>query len=152
MAVAHLQREIGDELFAALVSSDHTETVRKFATTLVKSVLPIEMTIGGRTYEILSFLRGDEKFVVGHIMVERAKEMNAHLGKDDYDHLLKHQEEIPVALRGKVYFVFTDYRRPGCSGRVCDVCWAGGRWVQDRYWLGLDWNDRGRVLRRKSAR
>jgi len=42
-----------------------------------QDVLPTEMTIAGRTYEILGFLRGDEKSVVGHTIVERAKEMKA---------------------------------------------------------------------------
>ncbi len=151
-SAAHLQREIGDELFAALINSDNTAAVREFAATLIKSILPTTMTLGGVTYDILSFLRGDEKSVVGQNMVERAKEMQAHLGKEDREHVLAHQDEIPIALRGKVVFVFTDDRHPAYPERVYYVYWDGGRWVEDWSWLGREWIDVHRVLRRKSAR
>lgn len=39
-SAAHLAREIGDELFAALVSSDNTTKVKEFAQSLVKPVEP----------------------------------------------------------------------------------------------------------------
>lgn len=150
-STAHLQREIGDELFAALVNSDNTATVRKFAETLVQSALPTEMVIAGRTYEVLSFLKGDEESVVGHTMVERAKEMKANLGKEDCDHLLAHQDEIPAILRGKVVFVFSGMRDPGVSQRVAYLYWGVGGWDQYWDWLGGGWYGRGRLLRRKSA-
>ncbi len=100
-------------------------------------LLPSEMTIAGRTYEIFGFLRGDEKSVVGHTIVERAKEMKAPLGQDDGQHLLDHQEEIPEALRGKVFFVFPNWRnshRPEC---VACVFWFGGRWLLSWNWLDV---------------
>ena len=111
--------------------------------------LPVEMTIGDRTYEILGFLRGDEKSVSGSVMVERAKEMQANLGQDDGQYLLDHQKEIPEALRGKVVFVFPDWRHPVDPVRVACVSWNGIRWVQDWHWLGHDFHDDARVLRRK---
>lgn len=116
------------------------------------SNLPTEMTIADRIYDILGFLRGDEKSVVGHTMVERAKEMNANLGEDDGQHLLDHQSEIPVALRDKVVFVFTDWRHPDSSGHVYYVYWDDDRWVEDWGWLGDDFDEDCRVLRRKIRR
>jgi hypothetical protein len=149
-SVVHLQREIGDEAFNALVSSDNTEAVRQFAQELVEKSLPTKMTVGGRTYEILCFLKGDEKSVIDHVMVDRAKEMNANLGQDDGEHILKHQDEIPVALRGKVAFVFTDWRLPDGSGDACGVYWNDDRWVRGWGWLDDDdWSGDGRLLRRK---
>jgi len=65
-----------------------------------QDMLPTEMTVGNRTYKILGFLRGDEKSVIDHTMVERAKEMNANLGEDDGQFLLDNQQDIPVALGG----------------------------------------------------
>ncbi|MBU1615803.1 hypothetical protein KJ693_10930 [bacterium] len=114
------------------------------------SNLPTEMTIADRIYDILGFLRGDEKSVVGHTMVERAKEMNANLGDDDGQHLLDHQSEIPVALRDKVVFVFTGWRRPDDSEHVYCVYWDDDRWVVHWRWLGRDFYERFRVLRRKN--
>jgi hypothetical protein len=149
-SVAHLQREIGSEAFNALISSDNTEAVRQFAKGLVEKALPTEMTVGGRTYEILDFLQGDEKSVVGHVMVDRAKEMNANLGKEDGEHILKYQDEIPVALRGKVVFVFPDGRHPDDPENACYVCWSGGEWILDWSWLDDGyWHGDDRALRRK---
>jgi hypothetical protein len=109
------------------------------------------MTVGGRTYEILGFLKEEDGgSVIGHAMVNRAKEMNANLGKDDGEHILKHQDEIPVALRGKVVFVFPDWRRPDNPGGAYCICWRDDEWVQYWYWLGRgDWDGDDRVLRRK---
>lgn len=146
---AHLQRELGDDRFQVLVSSDNTEAVRKFVDDLILSQLPKELTVGGRTYEILSFLRGNEKKVIGHTMVERAKEMNAHLGREERLHLIAHQDEIHTILRGKIVFVFTDDRHPDYPGFVCYVYWDGARWVVHWDWLVNDWRDSARVLRRK---
>ncbi|MDP3900612.1 MAG: hypothetical protein Q8Q23_06065 [bacterium] len=111
--------------------------------------LPTEMTIAGRTYEILGFLWGDEKLVVGSTMVARAQEMNAHLGKDDGQYLLVHQDEIPAALRGKVIFVFTDWRLPGDSGCVCGVQWLDDLYIEGWNWLAGGWGGGCRLLRRK---
>ena len=114
----------------------------------IETMLPTEMTIAGRTYEILSFLRGDEKFVFGHPMVERAKEMQAHLGEDEGQHFLDHQEEIPEVLRGRVTFVFTDWRLHGNPENVACIYWDGHRWVEDWDYLGRRFHGRRRVLRR----
>jgi len=84
------------------------------------------------------------------LLFKLLKEMNANLGQDDGEHILKHQDEIPVALRGKVAFVFTDWRHPDNPGLVYSVCWNGGQWV--RYWNWLDddyWGGNSRLLRRK---
>lgn len=139
LSAAHLRRELGEDLFAALVSSDNTAAVRKLAEELIVAGLPTEMTIGGRAYDILSFLRGDEKSVPGNTMVERAKEMKANQGKEEREHLLKHQGDIPAALRGEIVFVFTDDRHPGNPEDVYYVYWGGDRWVTDWDWLDGGW-------------
>jgi hypothetical protein len=148
-SAAHLQRELGDELFAALVSSDNTKAVRELAEKLVQANLPTEITVHGRTYDILFFFKRDEKSVVGRTMVERAKEMNAHLGKDDREHIVKYQDEIPASLRGHVVFVFTDDRHPNNPEDVFCVVWSGGLWVESLLWIDKAWFDFCRVLRRK---
>jgi len=116
---------------------------------LPKDTLPTEMTIAGRSYDIRGFLEGNEKSVVGHTMVERVTKMGANLGQDDGQHFLKHQEEIPEALRGNA-FIFTDWRNPDNTENVAYVNWDGNRWVQNRNWLDNDFNGNDRVLRRKS--
>lgn len=147
--VAHLQRELGDERFAALIDPANTARVREFAQQLIDEAIPTEMTIGGVTYDILSFHEGEEKLVVGHTMVERAKTLNAHQGKSEWEWLLANQANIPVALRGKVVFVFTDDRHPDFSAYIYCVYWNGGRWVGVWFWLGSAWDRICRVLRRK---
>ena len=148
--LAHLREQLGEEMFQTLISSDNTGKVKDFCDGLIKNVMPTEMTIDDHIYDILHFLKGGEKSIVGHIMVNRAKKMNANLGEDDGQYLLEHQQDIPVALRGKVIFVFPDWRRPGNPEHACYVYWNVGRWVQDWGWLDDgDWNGHDRLLRRK---
>ncbi len=112
--------------------------------------LPTEFKVGDRVYEILNFLKGGEKRIIGHEMVKRAVEMNAHLGEDDGQYLLDHQQDIPEAFRGKVYFVFTGWFRFNGRSLIYCVYWDGGRWI--RVWNCLvrgHWDDHYRVLRRK---
>ena len=126
------------------------ETMDSLQKVIEGNSLLIEITIGDRTYEILGFLRGEETLVVGYTMVDRAKEMNAHLGQDDGEYILKHQDEIPASLRGKVVFVFTDWRHPDSPERVYCVYWHDGRWVRHWSWLDDDgWVGDVRFLRRK---
>ncbi len=148
--------ELSKEEREVLFDENNTKKVKEFCKTLIASKsekadsLPTEMTIGDRTYEILGFLKEGEKSIVGHEMIKRVKEMNAHLGQDDGQYLLDHQQDIPESLRGKVYFAFTDWRHPDNSGRISSVCWYGGRWIRDWYWLDDGyWYGRDRVLRRK---
>lgn len=114
------------------------------------AVLPTEMVIAGRVYEILAFHKDGEDCIGGNTIVERAKSMDANLGEDDGQWLLKYQDQIPVALRGKVGFVFTDWRQPDDSSYVADISWRGGHWIHLRGWLnGGVWDDSYRILRRR---
>lgn len=151
-SVAHLRREIGNDEFDALISSDNTEAVRQFAQELVEKSLPKEMTVGGRTYDILGFLQGGEKPVKGDVMVNRAETLNANLGQDDGEHILKYQNEIPVVLRGKVAFVFTGWHYSGDFKDVVSYIFYGNskQWTQT--WdtlLEAIYDRRFKLLRRK---
>jgi hypothetical protein len=148
-AVAHLEEQLGEAGWRALIDSANTGKVKEFCNALVASGLPTTMTVGGRTYDILSFLRGDEKSVLGNTMVKRAKEMTAHLGQDDREHILAHQDEIPAALRGRVVFVFTDDRHPDNPEYVYYVVWDDDCWVPGWGWLARDWHGYYRVFRRQ---
>ena len=150
-SLAHLQEQLGEKRLAALIDSGNTGKARELCDQLLKGALPTEFTAGGRAHEVLSFLKGDETSVVGYTMVKRTKEMSANLGKEDAEHLLANQGDIPPELRGKVAFVFTDCRHPGLSGNVYVVCWREHRreWVGDWFWLGNRWYGYCRVLRRK---
>jgi hypothetical protein len=110
-----------------------------------------EITVGGRVYEILSFLTGDEKSVNGNTMVSRAKEMNANLGQEDGEHFLRYKADILTVLRGKIAFVFSDWRFPDGSRGVACLFGGSSGWYQDWRWLSSDWDGYYRVLRRKSA-
>ena len=150
-AMVHLENELGSELAQVIFDPANLPKVRELAQQMLKDALPTTMTVGGRVYDLFGFLRGDEKSVKGDTMVIRAKEMNANLGKEECEHLLKNQDDIPVVLRGKVVFVFTDWRHPDLPEFVAYVYWGGDgrRWVQVWGWLDSDWVGLGRVLRRK---
>ena len=56
------------------------------------------------------------------------------------DYLLKHPHLIPEEWKGKyVFFWGTIYRRSGAGLYVRCLCWGGGAWDWDYYWLGHDW-------------
>jgi hypothetical protein len=113
---------------------------------------PAQMTVGGRTYEILPFLKEGEESADGETIASRAKETQVDiLGGQDCGFILEHQSDIPLELRDKATFVFLDWRGRGDSSDVALVYWNGARWVQRWHWLGygLDGDDE-RVLRRIS--
>ena len=110
--------------------------------------LQIEMTIAGRTYEILSFHKEDELYVLGYTMVKRAVEMSANLGEDDGQYILKHQNDIPEEFRVNVIFVFPDWRHPDDTSLVsCIYC--GNYWTQMWEKLNYDCARHVYILRRK---
>lgn len=115
------------------------------------ATLPTELTVGDRTYDMLSFFGECETSVVGSTMVERAKEMLANLGEEDGQYLLDNQQDIPAALREKVAFVFTSWRDPDNSEGVYYVGWRGDRWIRYWGWIGRGWLNDDRVLRRKKS-
>ena len=129
-----------------LLSNLSEENLGK-AEEFIKQLLPDTMTVGGRTYKIISFPHEEEKLDDGNTMVNRAKELKANLDEKEGQHILDHQGDIPAQLRGKVLFVFTDWRHPVYSEEIACVCWDGGCWVQDWRWIGRDWNGDDRVLR-----
>ena len=109
----------------------------------------ITITIGEHIYEILKFLRAGEGYISGPVMLERAKNMNAHLGVKEALYIVEHQRDIPVDLRGKIFLVFIDCRHPSNPDFVAYLCWTFGAW--NLYWvrLGCNWNGADRLARRK---
>ena len=147
--LAHLQELLGEERFQALINPNNTSIVRTFCDDLVKSSLPTEMTVGGRTYEILDFLKAGEERVNGNTMIERAEEMDADLGKEDGWHVMEHQNEIPESLRREVIFVFPGWLYPVKPDNVYYLHW-NGKWVMNWCWINDKiWGGNQRLLRRK---
>lgn len=152
-AMAHFLRQLGDVRVAALLDQANIGKVKELCDVLVELAPPTVMTIEGRTYDILGFLWGDESSVAGDEMVTRAVAMNAHLGQDDGKHILKYQDQIPEILRGRVDFVFTDWRFSVAPDYAFYLSWGkrAHRWVKrnknvGQYWR---WDGGGRVLCRK---
>ena len=147
-ALTRLMEHLGDERFQALVDSTNTERVKELCDDLLKSPPPAIMTLG-RTYEILSFLKDGEGVVESAVMVERVKELGIDFGKEDCEYLIAHQAEIPIAFRGKINFIFPNWRNPSLSDYVALVRWNDSCWVLVWPRLVSDWSDRTRLLRRK---
>lgn len=151
LSAAHLRRELGEDLFNTLVDPENTKRVREFGKKLLRSGLPTGMTLGGVPFDILGLFQGDEESVKRDLIVARAKEVSAHNGEKEFDYLIKHQNDIPVAFRGKITFVFTDAPSQGEPGYVLSLHWGTDLWVARWLWLDRGWFDDYRVLRRKSA-
>jgi len=121
----------------------------------LQSIIPTELVNIGpekRNYDIINFPWGSEvSYITGHTMFEEWKiKTDASVGEDDGQYLLDNQRDIPIVLRGKVAFVFTDWCLSDSPESVfyC-VYWVGNCWVPYWDWFGLDWRSGGRVLRRK---
>lgn len=118
-----------DNLSNVLASSSNTRVVGQFVQGLGEKALPTEMTVGGRIYDLVSLKTGEKS------IVDNTREKNANPKKDDGDYILKHQQDIPVALRGNVIFVFSNW----CSAeswKNSDYCfWQVERWVRCWAWL-----------------
>ena len=66
--LAHMWEQLGDERFQALISSDNTGKVKDLCDQLLKDAIPTKLVNIGpenRSYDILSFLRDGEEYVIG---------------------------------------------------------------------------------------
>jgi hypothetical protein len=120
---------------------------------LDKKVLPEEIIIGGCTYEIINPLfEKSEKPIPNNVMSETGRGLNASLGEDDGEHILQHQNDIPVILQGKVFFVFPDWRSE-VNSNAWHIYWSyrDYKWVQCGHWETGVHDPKGRIrfLRRK---
>lgn len=150
-SASHLQGEIGDHLFAALVSSDHTEAVRKFARELFNKDIPAEIQIGGRTYEILGFTK--DKGAMNNFFAAASwfHYIGANLNQEEREHLLKHRDDIPMELARKISFVFPNWRESNEHGEYVNfITWVNFRLIQSQRHTEFDWPENYRVFRRKA--
>jgi hypothetical protein len=57
--------------------------------------------------------------------MERAVNMNANLGEDDGQHILRHQDEIPKIFRyNNTYFVFANWLNPEYKDSFYYIYWG----------------------------
>ena len=106
------------------------------------------MTIGGRIYEILEFLKDNEK-VKSNVVIKCALDMEVNISEDDVQHILKHQENIPLKFQDKNIFAFTVWRLLGRTESISCFSWSSKQWI--RSWESLDdhWCSKNLLLRRK---
>lgn len=116
----------------------------------MNATIPTTFTVGGRTYKLVSFHKEGKSSITCDTMVERAPELDANLGREDGEVILKHQDKIPQEFQGKL-LVFTAWRSPSNPRYFAFLFWFGVRWYQ--YWRRLDdgWCDRDRLLVRVSV-
>ncbi len=130
------------ELIEIIKNSDHQS--------IEEPLLPTEITIGNRIYKIINYFKENEDRVSGDVMVKRAKEMYADLGENEGRHILAHQDQIPIILRGKVMFIFPNWRHLYHSDRSYCIRWSGDKWIKDFFaYSDNDWSKSSRLLRRK---
>lgn len=146
--LAHLEEQIGRRRFLALIDPNNTKRVRDFSSELV-TLLPAQMIVGNRTYEIVGF-EGDELNVAGRVIVEQAHTKDIHLGEEDGRYILDEdrQKGIPTTLR-EVSLVCADWR--ASHSRIACLIWLGDHWGVSFGHVNRIWCGPLRLLRRKAA-
>ena len=95
-----------------------------------------------------AFLREGESSVIGHTMLERAKEMGDCAGQLHVERMLEHQDKIPVKWRNYVLvFTGTVWRRSHGDLYVPCLCWYDGEWRLGWGWLDCRWGGGCRLVR-----
>jgi len=112
-----------------------------------------EMTVGDRTYEILSIFHEDEDRLDGFTIERRVQEMKANVGKEEGCYIIEHKYDIPRNIMSRFkYIFFIDWREreyPGSIAYLKEEPYSGVRAQEfgdftSTFWLG------GCVLRRKA--
>lgn len=143
--LAHFVQSLGDRRFHTLVKEEHRAEVVRFCDEMIMRAAQMSSVIGGRRYELVSFLNPHETVVSGHTMFRRARERGAHLGRSHAEYLLRYQEEIPVEWRG-YFIIFTDWLSPDRLYVNCLV-WDREQWVHRWSLVNEDGTDADRILR-----
>lgn len=148
-AMVHLENELGPELARELFNPSNVGEVRDcLERIIIRKFENKKLQIGGRAYIPTSPTIG-EWSLNGQKLVERAQEFDSHSGEEDAAHFLKHQNDIPTQLRGRVIFVFTNYIKPD-EGELYCIVWEKNRWVGRWDMIDTDeWHDNDWVLKRE---
>lgn len=138
-------RTVSDDPQPQIVSSFRFNKVKDGWTLLGDTTAP---TLPVSDLELVSFLKRGENRISEEEMRERAKEMRADLGQREAEHLLDHQDEIPVSWREfDLIFPGTLWRDSFGGLSVPYLGWFGDRWGLCLSWLDRDWDSVGRLVR-----
>lgn len=150
-----------DEWCRTIVTVDMAWTgpysvLRRKAEKVAEPELPTEITVGGVTYEVVSFLQDGEDAVRGTTMISRARTEWATVGQKDGEYILANQGDIPAEF-DKIDFVCADWMGAYCDSRTPiaflsrqDNGESESRW-RLRWRLFSDyWGKRCRLLRHKA--
>lgn len=123
-------------LFAVLARSEFLK--KELLIMNEKNIIPTEIIVGNRIYDILSPLSKDGIKIKYHILFERVIRINSTLLYESGQYLLDNQQYIPVALQGKVIFISLGLSlAAGFSDYFACIYWDNdnGRWLKDLRWL-----------------
>ena len=116
---------------------------RKYGWTLLEDA-PL---VGTPTLELVEFLRDNESYVKGEVMLSRAKELGGMAGQSHAERMLACASQIPESWRG-LYLVFPGTVWQSASGLRCVpyLYWYGDKWLLYWTWLGNDWAGDDRIV------
>jgi len=103
---------------------------------------------GEFTLDLVEFVKPDEHWVRGAVMVQRAKEFGAALGQHHAEALVENQHIIPEEWR-EFYIIFpgTVWRTPHDNCSIPFIFWYAGRWYLSFSWIVHDWHSDARLVR-----
>lgn len=119
-AIIDLQKEIGKELFWALIEKRNAKTVRNFASTLDRwAEKVVRLKLGDRVFDLALFLDGTS-FGRGDLILGETKNIVASsLNESQGRYFIGHREEISEEiLKGKLVFFFPNSPYKNRRGQV----------------------------------
>ena len=105
---------------------------------------------GNPELELVEFLKGDEWFVGGYMILEKTLKFGNRAGQQHAERLLSQQDSIPKEWR-EYHLVFPGTKWSNFNGDTCVPClsWNRVEWFLDWIWLGSKWGFSGCFVRCK---
>lgn len=129
--------------------------IKRFNQDVSKKGLTIIEDIGGvgipvAELELVSFFKGNEKYVSGKTIFQRSQKLGINLGQNQVEYLLDNQKEIPNNWR-KYYLVFpkTIWKDRSSMLYFLFLYWDSKSWRVNFKWFLHAWPSNTRLLRRK---
>lgn len=111
----------------------------------------VVVEIGGRTYELISFVPPNQSYVKGPALLDFARSNGCAMTAEDGVFILEHRNELPLGYRRATSIVFPNWRVPHNDRYAKYLSYNVNRgWCVNNKLLLSGWSNFHRLVRRIS--